>query len=264
FLIQSTCPPVNENLMDLLVMVDSVKRASASRITAVIPYFGYARQDRKSHPRDPISAKLVANLLSIAGIDRLLTIDLHSGQIQGFFDVPVDNLSASMILGKYTLEKNLKNPIAVAPDVGGVKKVREFSDFIGTQFVVLNKHRPADNVAEVTDIIGDVKGKTAVMFDDMIDTGGTIVAGAEALLKGGAIEVLACCTHPVLSGNAVEKIAFSSLKELVTTNTIQLEPRKAIPKIRVLSIAPLLGEAIKKIHLGESVSDLFVKSHARR
>ncbi len=256
FIIQPTCPPVNENLMELLVMIDAFKRASAGRITAVIPYFGYARQDRKVMPRVPISARLVADLITVAGADRVLTVDLHAGQIQGFFNIPVDNLAAFPIFVDY-ISKEYKGEefVVVSPDAGGVERARRFAKIMGWPLAIIDKRREQANVAEVMHVIGDVEGMKALILDDMIDTAGTLVKSAEALLKEGANEVFAAATHPVFSGPARERIENSSLKEVVVTNTIPL--KQEVAKVKVLSIAELLGEAIRRIHHEESVSSLF-------
>ncbi|NLO76530.1 MAG: ribose-phosphate pyrophosphokinase [Clostridia bacterium] len=257
FVIQPTCDPVNHNLMELLIMIDALRRASAQRITAVLPYYGYARQDRKAKGRDPITAKLVANLLTAAGAMRVLAINLHAGQIQGFFDIPVDNLLAEPILGEYFANKGLENPVVVSPDIGGVTRARSLAERLQAPLAIVDKRRPQPNVAEVMNIIGDVQGKSVIMIDDIIDTAGTITLGAQALVDSGAKEVYACCSHPVLSGPAIERLANSVLKEVVVTNTIPLGPDKQIDKIKVLSTAPLLGEAIIRIHEDLSVSKLF-------
>ncbi|MCW2277020.1 ribose-phosphate diphosphokinase [Heliophilum fasciatum] len=257
FVVQPTSYPVNENIMELLIMVDALRRASARRITAVLPYYGYARQDRKVRARAPISAKLMANILTAAGARRVVTMDLHAGQIQGFFDIPVDHLPGVPILAEYFLNKGLQDVVVVSPDLGGVTRARDLAERIGASLAIIDKRRPEPNVSEVMNVIGDIEGKTAIMTDDIIDTAGTIVNGAQALLDRGVKEVYACCTHPVLSGPAIERIAKSSLKELVVTNTIPLAPEKRIDKIQVLSVAPLIGEAIIRIHEDLSVSKLF-------
>ena len=259
FVIQPTCHPVNENLMELLIMMDALKRASAWRITAVIPYYGYARQERKTRARDPISAKLVANLITAAGADRVLTLDLHAAAIQGFFDIPVDHLTAVPILADYLKSKGLEDYIVVSPDLGGVTRARTFAERLGGVFTIaiIDKRRPAPNVAEIMNIIGEVENKTAIIIDDLIDTAGTITQGAQALMERGAREVYACCTHPVLSGPAVERLSFSPIKELIVCNTIPIPPEKHVPQLRQLSVAPLLGEAIIRIHKDLSVSRLF-------
>lgn len=257
FVIQPTCEPVNENIMELLILVDALRRASARRITAVLPYYGYARQDRKVRARAPISAKLVANILTAAGARRVVTMDLHAGQIQGFFDIPVDHLPGVPILAEYILNKGLQDIVVVSPDLGGVTRARDLAERIGASLAIIDKRRPEPNVSEVMNVIGDIEGKTVVMTDDIIDTAGTIVNGVDALLERGAKEVYACATHPVLSGPAIERIQNSRLKELIVTNTIPLSPEKKIDKIQVLSVAPLMGEAIIRIHEDLSVSKLF-------
>jgi ribose-phosphate pyrophosphokinase len=259
FLIQPMCSPVNEHMMELLIMIDAVRRASAKHIAAVIPYYAYARQDRKLQPRDPITAKLLANLITAAGADRVLTIDLHAGQIQGFFDIPVDNLFGMPILAEYCCAKGLfgSEVVVVAPDVGGVGRARMLSERLSTSFAIIDKRRPAPNIAEVLNIIGDVDGKTAIIVDDMIDTAGTISEGARALIRQGASKVYACCTHPVLSGPAIERIQQAPIEQVIVTNTITLPPEKRIPKITVLSVAGLLAEAIRRIYEELPVSKLF-------
>ncbi|NIO16753.1 MAG: ribose-phosphate diphosphokinase [Deltaproteobacteria bacterium] len=259
FLIQPTCPPVNENLMEILVMTDALKRASANRINAVIPYYGYARQDRKVAPRTSITAKLVADLLSAAGISRLLTMDLHAGQIQGFFNIPVDHLYASPVILAYLREAYQNEIVVVSPDAGGVERARAFAKRLDATLAIIDKRRVGPNVAELTKIIGDVRGKIAVILDDMIDTAGTVCQAVDALLNDGARMVCACATHPVLSGPAIERITASALQEVLVTDTIPLKRDAAqCGKIKVLSVADLLGEAIKRIHFNESVSYLFV------
>ncbi|MCD6155447.1 MAG: ribose-phosphate pyrophosphokinase [Candidatus Atribacteria bacterium] len=261
FVIQPTSPPANDNLMELLIMIDALSRASAKRVTAVIPFYGYAKQDRKTKGREPISAKLVANLLVTAGASRILTMDLHAGQIQGFFDIPVDNLVAQSLLARYFAAKNLQNLVVVSPDVGGTARARNFANRLQVDLAVIDKHRPNYAQVEVMNIIGDVKDKTVIIVDDLIDTAGTLVEGAEALLKkGGAREVYACATHPVFSGQAVERINNSPIKEVVVTNTIDISEKisKSSPKIKVLSVAPIFAEAIKRIHGELSISELFV------
>ncbi len=257
FVIQPTCNPADSNLMELLIMIDALNRASATSIAAVIPYYGYARQDRKTQPRDPIVAKLVANLLTAAGADRVLTMDLHAGQIQGFFDIPVDNLKALPIMADYFAQKGLDDVVVVSPDVGGVARAREMSQRLGAPLAIIDKRRPQPNVAEVMHVIGEVQGKTAILIDDIVDTGGTLVKAAEALLAQGAKEVYACATHPVLSDPGAERLQASPIKEIVVTNTIPLPVHKRVPKIRVLSIAPLFAEAIRRIFEEISVSKLF-------
>ena len=258
FVVQSTCPPVNQNLMELLVMVDALKRASAGRITVVMPYYGYARQDRKVLPRTSISARLVANLITVAGASRILAMDLHAGQIQGFFDIPVDHLYALPVQLQYV--KKIKGEIVVvSPDAGGVERARELGKRINATIAIIDKRREKANVSKVMHVIGDVKDKTAILLDDMIDTGGTIVQAAEALIKDGAKVVYACCSHAVLSGKAIERINDSPMKELIATNTIPLSDHgKESGKIKILDVSPILGEAIKRIHSDASVSSLFI------
>jgi len=258
FVIQPTSSPADSNLMELLVMIDALRRASARSVTAVVPYYGYARQDRKNKPRDPISAKLVANLITAAGADRLLTMDLHAGQIQGFFDIPVDNLKALVTLSDYYKKKGLEDVVVVAPDVGGVVRAREFSERLQAPLAIIDKRRREANVSKVMHVVGDVKGKTAILADDIIDTGGTIVQGAEALIQAGATKVYACCSHPVFSHPAVERMNASPLEEVVVTNSIPLPPEKRSDKIKVLSCAPLFAEAIRRIYEERSVSALFL------
>jgi len=258
FAIQSTCPPVNDNLMELLIMIDTLKRASANLITAVIPYFGYARQDRKVQPRVPISAKLVADLLTTAGAHRIVTMDLHVGQIQGFFNIPVDNLYAAPVLLEYLKSKKLPNTVVVAPDAGGVERARSFAKVLDASLAIIDKRRPEPGVSKVMHIIGQVKDKTAIIVDDIIDTGGTMAEAAAALKKEGATAVYACCTHGVFSGPALQNINGSVFEEVIVTDTIPLrEEFKTCPKVKVLSVAPLLGEAIQRICEGKSVSSLF-------
>jgi len=261
FVVQSTCAPVNDNLMELLIMIDAFKRASAGRITAVIPYYGYARQDRKSKARDPISAKLVADLITSAGADRVLTMDLHAAQIQGFFNIPVDHLLGVPRLAPYykkKFENNMDDVVVVSPDFGSVTRARGFAQRLNVPIAIIDKRRPKANVAEVMNIIGDVKDKKVILVDDMIDTAGTITHGAKALIDKGAKEIYACCTHPVLSGPALERIDNSPIKELVVLDTIALPPDKMLEKIKVLSVADLFAEAIKRIYSDISVSTLFV------
>lgn len=258
FIIQSTCPPVNDNLMELLIMTDAIRRSSAKRITAVIPYFGYARQDRKDMPRVPITAKLVANILTAAGTSRVLTIDLHASQIQGFFDIPLDHLFAAKVLMGYFEKKKVKNLVVVSPDVGGIKMARAYAKRIGADLAIVDKRRVDDKQTEVMNILGEVKGKNAVLVDDMIATAGSIVEAAQALKDAGAKDIYAAATHAVLSGPAVERLNKSVLKEVLVTNTIPVDSEKSMNnKVRVLSVASLLGEAIKRIHNEESVSSLF-------
>ncbi len=256
FVIQSTSAPANDNLMELLILTDALKRSSADTITAIIPYFGYARQDRKAAPRVPITAKLVANLLETAGINRVVTMDLHAGQIQGFFDIPVDNLYGSIVFKDYVERKNLKNPIIASPDIGGVARARNFAEKLGLEMVIVDKRREKANVSEVMNIIGDVKGKDVILLDDMIDTAGTIVKAAKVLKDKGATSVMACCTHPVLSGPAYERIREGDLDELVVTDTIPLKER--CDKITVLTVAPLFAEVIRRVYHNESVNGLFI------
>lgn len=258
FVIQSTSSPANESLMELLIMIDALKRASAQRITAVLPYFGYARQDRKDQPRVPITAKLVANLLTVAGADRVLTIDLHAGQIQGFFDIPLDHLFAFKIFADYRKKSKLKGDIVVvSPDVGSIKTARAYAKRFRCGLAIVDKRRVNDKEAEVMHIMGDVKGKAAVIVDDMVATAGSLVEAVEAVKKKGALEVYAAITHPVLCGPAIERIKRSQLKELIVTDTIPIGKEKIISKVKVLSVAPLLAEAIKRIHNEVSLSALF-------
>ncbi|MCI0547500.1 MAG: ribose-phosphate pyrophosphokinase [Candidatus Rokubacteria bacterium] len=258
FAIQPTCPPVNDSLMELLVMIDAFKRASARRITAVIPYYGYARQDRKVMPRVPISAKLVADLITAAGASRLLALDLHAGQIQGFFNIPVDHLFAAPVMIDYLEKKDLHEVVLVSPDAGGVERARAIAKRLKAGLAIIDKRRDRPNVAPVMHLIGEVEGRDAVIIDDMIDTGGTLIQAAEALKREGARRILACAVHGVLSGPALERLRDSDLEEIVICNSIPLPPDKALPKIQVLSVAPLLAEAIRRIHDEESVSTLFV------
>lgn len=257
FVIQPTCPPANENLMELLVMIDSLRRASADRVTAVIPYYGYARQDRKAQARDPITAKLIANLLTTAGAHRILTIDLHAPQIQGFFDIPVDHLYGAPVLAEYFVQKNLEDITVVAPDVGAVKESRSFANRIGVaDLAIIDKRRPKPNVSEVMNLIGEVEGRNLIIFDDMIDTAGTITQAAITLKNLGAKSIYACCTHAVFSGKAIQRLNDAPIDELVVLNTI---PRDNVdmPKLKVLSVAARTAEAILSIHRHESVSRLF-------
>jgi ribose-phosphate pyrophosphokinase len=260
FVLQSTCAPTNDNLMELMVMVDALKRASAGRITAAIPYFGYARQDRRVRSsRVAISAKVVANMLEVAGVDRVLTMDLHADQIQGFFDIPVDNIYAAPVLLADVATQNLSECIVVSPDVGGVVRARALAKRLDTDLAIIDKRRPKANVSEVMNIIGEVRGRTCVIMDDMVDTAGTLTKAADALKEHGATRVLAYCTHAVLSGNAVERISQSALDELVVTDSIPLsQAAEACGKIRVLSCAGLLAETILRINRADSVSSLFV------
>jgi len=259
FILQSTCPPVNDNLMQLLIIMDALRRASAKRITAVIPYYGYARQDRKVKPRVPISAKLVADLITIAGANRVVSMDLHAGQIQGYFNIPVDNIFAAPILLNYMNTHFQDNLVIVSPDAGGVERARAFAKRLDASLAIIDKRRDAPNVSQAMNIIGDVEGKTAVILDDMVDTAGTLTQAAFALTTRGAKQVFACCTHPVLSGPAIQRIEESPIDKLVVTNTIPLNERaRECPKIEVLSVAELLGETIKRIYNSHSVSTLFV------
>ena len=256
FIIQPTSQPVNEYLMELLIIIDAVRRASARRITAVIPYYGYARQERKSKARDPITAKLVANLIVAAGARRVVSKDLHANAIQGFFDIPFDHLPGAPILAEYYKKLKLKNICVVSPDLGGVTRARDLANRIGAEFAIIEKRRPKANVSEVLNVLGDVNGMDCILVDDMIDTAGTITKGAELLKKFGAKTVRACCTHAVLSGPAIERIENSSLDEVVVTNTIRLPEEKKIDKIKILSVAQFLSKAILNIHADESVSRL--------
>ena len=261
FIVQSTCHPVNDNLMELLIMIDAMKRASASQITAVIPYFGYARQDRKTHARDPISAKLVADLITTAGANRVLTMDLHAPQIQGFFNIPVDNLHGFPILASFIKNKiksHKEHYVIVSPDLGSVTRARNFANKIGIPFAIIDKRRRKANVSEVMNIIGDIKGKKVILVDDMVDTAGTLCNAAKAVIeKGGAIEVTACVTHPVLSGQAIQKIEKSYIEKIYTLDTIPIDPQKLTDKFKVLSVSSLFAEAISRIHLDLPVSALF-------
>ena len=257
FVIQSTCAPVNEHLMELLVLVDALKRASAATINVVLPYYGYARQDRKARARDPITAKLVANLIETAGAHRVIAMDLHAMQLQGFFDIPVDHLTSVPILGSYFRDMQLARPVVVSPDHGGVVRARALADFLQSPLAIIDKRRPEPNVVEVMNIIGDVAGRSAILIDDIIDTAGTICLAAEALKKAGAMEVYACCTHPVLSGNAIERLHRAPIREVVVTDTIPLPPIHLPLNIRVLSVADLIGDAIIRVHEQRSVSTLF-------
>ncbi|MBI2844105.1 MAG: ribose-phosphate pyrophosphokinase [Armatimonadetes bacterium] len=266
FVVQSGCCPVNDNVMELLIILDALRRASARRINVVMPYYSYARQDKKIKPREPVTAKLLANLITAAGAHRLLTIDLHAGQIQGFFDVPVDNLYAGPIIADY-VSKNIvpeNGIVVVSPDVGGVPRARAMAEVLRAPIAIIVKRRPEPNRAEVMEVIGDIKGRTCVMIDDMIDTGGSISLGAAALAERGAAEIYAACTHPVLSGDAVRKIEDAPLKQLIITDTIPLVPEKRSEKITVLSVAPLLADAIRRIHEESSVSQLFEETWTGR
>ena len=259
FILQSTCTPVNDNLMQLLIIIDALKRASAKRITAVITYYGYGRQDRKVKPRVPISAKLVADLITVAGAHRVVSMDLHAGQIQGYFDIPVDNIFAAPLLLNYMRAHFQDNLVIVSPDAGGVERARAFAKRLGASLAIIDKRRDQPNVSEAMNIIGEVKGKKAVILDDMVDTAGTLTEAARALTERGSSAIYACCTHPVLSGPAIERITHSPIEQLVVTNTIPLrDDARKCTKIKVLSVADLLGETIKRIYNSDSVSTLFV------
>ncbi|MBM6616200.1 ribose-phosphate diphosphokinase [Bacillus suaedaesalsae] len=257
YVVQSTSAPVNEHIMELLIMIDALKRASARTINIVMPYYGYARQDRKARSREPITAKLVANLLETAGATRVITLDLHAPQIQGFFDIPIDHLMGVPILADYFEGKQLSDIVIVSPDHGGVTRARKMADRLKAPIAIIDKRRPRPNVAEVMNIVGNIEGKTAILIDDIIDTAGTITLAANALVENGAKEVYACCTHPVLSGPAMERIQNSKIKELVVTNTIALNEEQKSEKVTELSVAPLIGEAIIRVHELKSVSTLF-------
>ncbi len=257
FVVQPTCPPTNDNLMELLIMLDALRRASARRVTAVIPYYGYARQDRKDQPRVPITAKLVANLITTAGADRVLTMDLHAGQIQGFFDIPLDHLYAITVFEQYIRRKRLKSLVVVSPDVGGIKLARAYAKRFGAGLAIVDKRRTSPEATEVMHILGEVKGQTCFLVDDLIATGSSLVEAAEAIQQAGATAIYACVTHPILSGPAKSRIASSPLKELIVTDTIPLEAQKRHPKMTVLSVATLLSEAIERIHYEQSISSLF-------
>jgi ribose-phosphate pyrophosphokinase len=259
FVIQPTCTPVNHNIMELLIIMDALKRASAGRVTPVIPYYGYGRQDRKVQPRVPISSKLVADLLTVAGADRVLAVDLHAGQIQGFFDIPVDHLYASPVIYDYLKECDFKDLVVVSPDAGGVERARAFAKRLDASLAIIDKRREKANVSHVMNVIGDVEGQDTLLLDDMIDTAGTIVQGAAALKEQGARRVLATCSHAVLSGPAIERINDSVLEEVIVTNTIPLDTKQEqCKKLTVLSIASILAEAIKRIHEESSISSLFI------
>ncbi|MRH44993.1 ribose-phosphate diphosphokinase [Aquibacillus halophilus] len=257
YVIQSTSESGNQHLMELLIMIDALKRASAKTINIVMPYYGYARQDRKARAREPITAKLIADLLQTAGASRVITMDLHAPQIQGFFNIPVDQLIGVPLLSDYFKKKELEDIVIVSPDHGGVTRARQMADRLKAPIAIIDKRRPRPNVSEVMNIVGKIEGKTAILIDDMIDTAGTITLGANALIENGAKEVYACCTHPVLSGPAIERIQQSEIKELVITNTIPLKEEKRIDKITQLSVAPLISEAIIRVHELQSVSVLF-------
>jgi len=259
FIIQPTCCPANDNLMELLIMLDAFRRASASRITVVMPYYGYARQDKKVKPREPITARLIADLITQAGASRVLTIDLHAEQIQGFFDIPVDHLYAGPILGRYMLDRGFNTPdtVVVSPDVGGVARARSLAETLKSGLAIIAKRRPEPNQVDIVEIIGDVKGKSCIMIDDMVDTGGSVIKGAEELMKRGAKEVRVCCSHAILSADASNHILNSCVKEFICTDTIPISAEKQNEKITILSCAPLLGEAIRRIHLNDSITTLF-------
>ena len=257
YVIQSTCAPVNQHIMELLIMIDALKRASARSINIVMPYYGYARQDRKARSREPITAKLMADLLETAGADSVITLDLHAPQIQAFFDIPIDHLQGVGLLSDYFASKELDDLIVVSPDHGGVTRARRMADRLKAPIGIIDKRRPRPNVAEVMNIVGNIEGKTAILIDDIIDTAGTITLAANALIENGAKAVYACCTHPVLSGPAIERIDNSEIQELVITNSIPLPEEKNIAKITPLSVAPLIGEAIIRVHEQQSVSSLF-------
>ncbi len=257
FVVQPTCEPANDNLMELLIMVDALKRASAASINVVMPYYGYGRQDRKAGARDPITAKLVANLIETAGVDRMITMDLHATQIQGFFDIPVDHLLGVPILAEYFQSKNIEDLVVVSPDHGGATRARRLAERLKAPIAIIDKRRPDANVVEIMNIVGDVKGRNVIIIDDIIDTAGTLVLAADALVAAGAKDIYATCTHPVLSGPAIQRLEKSRIKKLVVTNSIPLPEEKQIDKIEVLSIAPLISEAILRIHNQLSVSKLF-------
>ncbi|CFX10123.1 Ribose-phosphate diphosphokinase [Syntrophomonas zehnderi OL-4] len=258
FVVQPTCSPGNENLMELLIMIDAFRRASASRINAVIPYYGYARQDRKSRARDPITAKLMANLIVESGAQRVVAVDLHATQIQGFFDIPVDHLPGVPTIAEYFKTKGMgQKAVVLSPDVGGVTRARDLAAKLGAPLAIVDKRRPAPNVSEVMNVIGDVVGKSVIIVDDIIDTAGTVCTAARAMMEKGAANVYACCTHPVFSGPALERLAEAPFKEIVVTNTIPINKENLLPNVKVLSVAPLVGEAILRIHEDLSVSKLF-------
>jgi ribose-phosphate pyrophosphokinase len=258
FIIQSTCPPVNDNMMELAIMIDSLKRASAERITAVVPYYGYARQEKKDAPREPIAARLVADILQVAGADRVITVDLHAGAIQGFFSIPTDHLTAMPRFAQHFLREDIENLTVVAPDAGRVKAAEKLADMLNAPLTVVYKHRPKQQVAEVTHVVGDLQDRTPVIFEDIVATGGTLVECVEALLAHGARpEIHIAVTHALLTGDAIQRLDRPEIAEIVVTNTIPLAPEKQIPRIRQLSLAPLLGEAIRRVHHNESVSVLF-------
>ena len=257
YIVQSTCDPVNDNMMELLIMIDAMKRASAGRITAVIPYYGYARQDRKAKARDPITAKLVANMIQEAGADRVLTMDLHASQIQGYFDIPVDHLLGMPIIKDYFAEQNIENMVIVSPDHGSVPRARKLAEPLNCPIAIVDKRRPEPNKSEIMNIIGEVEGKNCIIIDDMIDTAGTITNAANAIKDMGALSVRAAATHAVLSGPAIERIRESAIEELVLLNTMPIPEEKMIDKIKILSVGPLFAEAMNRIHTNESMSKLF-------
>lgn len=261
FVVQSTSEPVNENIMELLIFIDALKRASAKSINVIIPYYGYARQDRKSRPREPITSKLVANLLTTAGATRVVTMDLHADQIQGFFDIPVDHMQALPLLAKSFIAKGLhgEKVVVVSPDIGGVKRARKLAEWLDCKIAIIDKRRPKPNMSEVMNLIGEVEGKVAIFIDDMIDTAGTITNGADAIMARGAIEAYACCTHAVFSGPAIERLEASSLKEVIVTDSIALPESKKIDKVKIVSVDEILAEAVRRIVNNESVSELFEK-----
>lgn len=257
YIVQPTCPPVNDYLMELLIMIDAVRRASAARVNAVIPYYGYARQDRKTRARDPITAKMIANVITSAGADRVITVDLHAGQIQGFFDIPVDHLPGVPMLAEYFRSASMDEVVVLSPDLGGVTRARDLANRLQASIAIIDKWRPEPNVAEIMNVIGDISGKSVIIVDDMIDTAGTITLASRVMLERGAREVYACATHPVLSGPALERLSEAPLKEIVVTNTIPIPKDKRLKNMTILSVAPLIGEAILRIHEDLSVSKLF-------
>jgi len=256
FIVQTCAEPINDNIMELLIMIDALKRASAKRITAVMPYYGYSRQDKKTLAREPITAHLVADIVTAAGADRVVSVDLHAGQIQGFFDYPLDHVTALPLLASYISKKNIKNMVVVSPDAGRVKVAKKLSDRLHLPMAIMHKRRPEKNVAEIAHVIGEVEGMNCVLIDDMVDTAGTMVEAADALKKRGAKDIYACATHPILSGSAVERIDLSAIKELVVTNSLPVPPERKIDKITVLSIAPLLANTITAVFKEESVSEI--------
>ena len=259
YLVQSTSYPVNDHLMELLIAIDALRRASAKTINVVIPYYGYARQDRKAQPREPITAKLVANMLVQAGVDRLVTLDLHAAQIQGFFDIPMDHLLGAPLLANYFIDNHLEGDdvVVVSPDHGGVTRARKLAEFLKSPIAIIDKRRPKANVAEIMNIVGEVQGKTCVIIDDMIDTAGTITLAADALMEKGAKDIYVCCTHPVLSGPAISRLEASPIKKVIITDSISLPEDKKLDKIETVTVSQLVGEAIKRIHENRSVSPLF-------